>query len=180
MLNDVQAPPEIISALREVDPKADLVHVPGGFWLLGVRGPNPPAARALAEELKADPHGANKRRLETEEKGLSSELRSPVTGMRLELLAFYASGFKPIQMYECERPSWAIVKDFRKRDYNWRVRPDAAVAEMKDAISIDAGNRRRTAALVEYLQQEMGFIYHHVMRRAKRFVQRAIPGGGAA
>lgn len=173
---DTKAPPEILSALRAIDPAADLVCVQGGFWVLGIRAPNPAAEEALAGEIKGDPHGAYQRRDETQE-ALDGMMAAPRAGARLALLQLYASGFRPITMHKVDRPGFDIVEDFRVRDHNWRTRPEAAWAELKEGVSMDIANARRTSTLIEYVQGEMGFLFHHIMRRAKRFWQpRAIPG----
>ncbi len=174
-----EAPPEILSALREIDPAADLVCVEGGFWLLGVRAPNPAAVEALAGELAGDPHGAHRRRLEDVEK-LDGMMAAPKAGARLALLQIYASGFKPIEMYRCDRPGYEIVEDFRLRDWNWKNRPDAAFGEFKDAVSMDVQNAKRSEIIREKIRGDGGFLHHHIMRRAKRFLQRvAFPGAQA-
>lgn len=174
-----QAPPEILAALREIDAKADLVCVGDGFWWLGVREPNPAAIDALAREVKGDEHGAIRLQADREEAGF--RLTNPTAGTRFAMLQVMAAGFKPIQLYQCERPGYEIVQDFRLRDYNWRVRPDEAVQEMYDEhIDMDAANRRRTAILREYAEQESWSLFNHVMQKAKRFLQRAaFPGAHA-
>lgn len=170
------APAEVLEALRQIDPTADLVHVHGRTWLLGTRRPNPGAQARIQKQLRLlEPH----------------RLTDPTSGLEFQLLQFYAGGFNPISMYELgtegrdEAGQVAqidfsyIVEDFRIRDFNWRVRPKEAEAEFLDAISLDAGNRRRAALMAEFADQEAGSLFRHVMRRARSFLQRvAIPTGG--
>jgi hypothetical protein len=170
-LGSLTAPPETLSALQGIDAAADLVHLGGNEWMLGVRGPNPGAQERIHKAL---------RRLHPV-KGLSHEL-----GREFQLLQFYASGFRPIMLYQLGELDpdgepitfgW-IVEDFRIRDFNWRVRPREAEAELKDAISLDAGNKRRAQVMADYFDQEGGSIFRHVFKRARSLVQRAaIPGG---
>lgn len=170
-LGEAVAPREALEALRAIDPDADLVHLGKREWLLGVRQPNPGAQERIQKQLKLlDPR-----------KHFDHE-----AGREFQLLQLYAGGFKPIQLYQLgDRDQdgelitfgW-IVQDFRVRDFNYRVRPQEAMAELKDAISLEAGNRRRAAVMREYAEQEGGSLFRHAMKRARSFVQRvSIPGG---
>lgn len=174
-----QAPPEILVALREIDPKADLLCIGDGFWWLGVREPNPAAVEALAKEIRGDEHGAMRLKLDREEDGVV--LTNPKAGTRFAMLQIMAGGFRPIHLYQCERPGWEIVRDFRIRDHNWRTRPEAAVKEMFDEhVSMDAANQRRTGTLLDFVRQEAGYLWHQVFRHRRHFHQRKTFPGGAA
>lgn len=171
------APPEILTALREIDPAADLVCVQGGYWILGVRAPNPAAEEALAGELKGDPHGAILRATERDE--AQSMMAMPRAGARLALLQLYASGFKPIRMIKTDRPTHEIVDDFRIRDFNWRTRPEAAFDEFRQEASMDVQNAKRSDVLREFVRGEGHSLFKFIMKRAKGFLQR-VPIPGAA
>lgn len=174
-LGYLDAPPETLIALREIDDKADLVHLGEDEWMLGVRVANPEAAGRLRERLKRlDPFKAH------------HEL-----GREFQLLQFYATGFRPIALYRIG--DWGkdelgkrvrinmgyIVDDFRIRDFNWRIRPTEADAEFRSAISLDEGNKRRAQVMAEYFDQEGGSLFRHVFRAARSFINRvAMPSGG--
>jgi hypothetical protein len=181
MFTIAQAPPEILTALREIDPKADLVCVGDGFWWLGVREPNPAAVEALAKEVRGDQHGAVRLQQDREQyrEEAGFRLTNPTAGTRFAMLQVMADGFKPIHLYECERPGYEIVQDFRLRDHNWRTRPDEAFEEMRDAhVSLDAANDRKTGVLLDFVKQEMGYLWHQIFRRRQHFHQRrAFPTG---
>lgn len=168
-LGTLIAPAGTLQDLRAIDPAADLVHLGGEQWLLGVRVANPGAHERIRRQLKLlDPH----------------KHTSHDAGKEFQLLQFYATGFRPIMVYELgqmgvdERglPSKIdflyIVDDFRIRDFNHRIRPDAAEAEFRNAISLDAGNRRRADRVREAMDQEGRSIWRHVMAGARGIVQR--------
>lgn len=158
------APPETLEALRGIDPDADLVHVEGATWILGVRKPNPEAQERIQRQLQlVDLYKAT----------------SYAAGLEFELLQLYAGGFRPIQLYtlgeeleggEVVTFGW-IVEDFRLRDYNWRVREKAAHAEFRDAISLDRGNERRANVFRDFFDAEGKGLWRHVMAKARNFLQ---------
>lgn len=181
-MHEEKAPPELLEALRAIDPAADLICCGQGHWILGVRAPNPKAIELLEDELRADPHGYYaKLEANAADRDPSLLKEQLLAGRRLELLQLYASGFKPIQLYQVDRPTMAIVHEFKLRDHNWRTRPDAAWAEFREGISVEAADRERTAVLHDYLEQESRFNWHHVFAGAKRFLQRHVfPGSKEA
>jgi hypothetical protein len=166
------APPETLAALREIDPAADLVHLGGAEWMLGIRGPNPGAQERIARQLRL---------LEP------MKHTSPELGREFQLLQFYAGGFRPIMLYrlgdldpdgETITFGW-IVDDFRIRDFNHRVRPAEAEAEFRAAISLDEGNKRRAQVFADYFDAEGGSLWRHVMAGARSFINRVrIPPHG--
>lgn len=170
-MGPLTAPQETLEALRTIDADADLVHLEGAEWLLGVRQPNPGAQEKIQRQLAiVDPH-----------KNTSWE-----AAREFELLQLLASGFRPIALYHLgERQldgdvvtfGW-IVEDFRLRDFNYRVRRREAEAEFLDAISLDEGNRRRAQVMADFAEAEGPSLFRHVMKRARGFWQRvAIPKG---
>lgn len=163
----------MLAALRAIDPKADLVHLGGPSWLLGVRGPNPAAVKRLAAMMKVPP---------VMPPGLTDHERATLAvelATQLQVMQLFASGFKGIQMYEVARPTQAIVKDFEHRDHNWRVRPKEAFQELKEAASLDAGNRRRVQRFRESVQAESKDMFRFLMKKAKGFLQ-SLPMPGRA
>lgn len=163
-----QAPPELLAALREIDPAADLVHLGDDAWLLGVRQPNAPARARLDEQLtkitraQITGHDAAERAL------VQAELAKEVAVLQL-----CADGFRPIHLYHADQPGWGrlMIEDFRLRDFNWRTRREAAVQELREEISFDHQDKKRTNLLVEFFEQEGSSLWHKVMRRAKSFLQ---------
>lgn len=170
-MGTLTAAPETLQALREIDADADLVHVEGRKWLLGVRGPNPGAQDAIRRQLTiVDPH-----------KNTSRE-----AALEFELLQLFAGGFRPIQLYTIGDIApdggvvtfgW-IIEDFRIRDFNYRTRRSEAEAEFLDAISLDEADKKRSQVMADFAEAEGPSLFRHVMRRARSFLQRApIPKG---
>lgn len=166
-----RAPESVLAALREIDADADLVHLGGHEWLLGVKQPNPSAREKVEEQLKQVARASH-----TIGGGLDpadkAQLQSDL-GKEFQLLQYCAQGFRPIQLYVVDGDPWTfgkVVESFRLRDFNWRTRREAAVQELKDAISFDVQDQKRTALVREYFDQEGGSLWHKVMRRARSFL----------
>lgn len=163
----------MLAGLRAIDPQAELVHLGGSSWLLGVRGPNPAAVKRLAQMMKVPP---------VLPPGLTDDERATLEvelATQLQVMLMMATGFKGIQMYTVARPTHAIVKDFEGRDHNWRVRPKEAFQELKEAASLDAGNAKRVARLREHVQAESKDMFRFLMKKAKGFLQ-SLPMPGRA
>lgn len=165
-----EVPPGVLQSLRDIDPSADLVHLGGSQWLLGARRPNG-AAREKLERHLAQVHAARTGALDVAERAVvDMELAK-----ELAVLQLCADGFRPIQLYDLANPRWtfgAIVEDFRLRDYNWRTRPEAAVQELREEISFDVQEQKRTDRMREFIDQEGGSLFRYVMRRARNFLMR--------
>lgn len=165
MLGEGKAPPEILAALRQIDPNADLVHLGGTRWWLGVRAPNPAAQKRL-ESLG--------RRRES-----SPIIRDPAErayvdetlGREWMMLRVMADGFRPVQLYDVDgSPGHDIVEDFRIRDWNLRHKTEEqAKRELRDEVSLDRANaehvRRWAARAKEAAMEAYRFIF-----RGKRSV----------
>lgn len=172
----LDAPQEVVTALRAIDPDADLVHLGGNEWLLGVRKPNDAARQKVEEQLK---------QLTTSRILLGDAAERAYTeaqmGKELQLLQFCASApFRPIQLYhvgggEGEVTFGEIVQDFRLRDFNWRTRPEAAFRELKEAVSTDIADARRTELVREKMRAEAGSMFRFVMKKARSILLRANP-----
>lgn len=163
-VSTAECPPEILAALRAIDPKAELVHLGGTSWLLGVRGPNPAAVKQLARVMtipRPMPPGLT----DSERATLDLEI-----ACQMQVAQLCADGFKPVQMYTMARPTHEVVQDFALRDHNWRVRPKEAFQEMKDAASLDLGNKRRVQRFRESVQAESKSMFKYLMQKAKNFL----------
>lgn len=172
------APPETVRSLQEIDPDADLVHLEGDEWLLGVRRSNPAAQKRLQHQLaRLDPN-----------RTLNEDL-----GREFQLLQFFATApFRPIQLYrvapqkhqlapyEFQNHTFGeVVRDFRERDFNWRNRREEAFDELKKAVSMDEANDRRTDVVRDFIDAEAPSLFRFVMQQARSFAQRvSIPTGG--
>lgn len=175
----LDAPTEIRSALREIDPDADLVHLGGREWLLGVRRPNAAAEQRVREQLTQ----LTTTKLEVSERAERALAESQL-GKELQLLQFFASApFRPIHLYEIGGEGGtsfgAVVRDFRLRDFNWRTRREAAFRELKDAVSFDLADQKRTGLVREFIRQESRSMFRFVMKKARSFLQRAAIHQGA-
>lgn len=161
-------PPEIAAGLRAVDPAAELIHLGGAQWLLGVRKPNPEAAAEVEKQLKTLVTVRNQVADAADRARVDQEI-----ALELQLLQYCATtGFRPIHPYTIgpRRSMHEIVQDFALRDHNWRTRPDAAFAELAEAVSIDAGDARRTAIVLAKVQADAKSMFRFVMKGARSVV----------
>ena len=140
MIGSRRAPAHILAALREIDPRADLIHLHGRFWLLGVYNPNGHQRRAAERELG---------------RTLEHPVRTPERQIRIEVLTLCRDkGFRPIQLYECREPDWHIVHDFRERDWNFRHRAEQTFRERAAESDTEHGLERRKAIMREFIEAE--------------------------
>lgn len=173
MIGTRQAPPEVLVQLRAIDPKADVVHLDGPSWLLGVRAENVAARDRIDKQLKQIVATPN-----TVEDPADRAMIARQIACEFELLQLYAKGFRPIQVYKVgpRLTTWGeLVEDFRLRDFNWRTRPREAFAELQDAVSLEAGNARRAERMREYVQAVSKDVWRRVFGKAKSFVLGALP-----
>lgn len=160
------APPEVQAALKEIDPAARLVHLGGREWLLGVQRPNPAARAKVEDALKKLSSATVSGSIDLAERvALQNEL-----GKEFQLMQLCAEGFRPIHLYEVDGSFAEVVNDFRLRDHNWRVRPEAAFREMRDELSFDVQDAKRTERVREAMDQEGGSLFRHVFKKAKSFL----------
>lgn len=156
------APPaSTMRALRQIDPKARLIHLGGRKWWLGVQDPQPEAME-LAGDIREN-------HLSKLPQQIKNELSS---ALRLEMLNECAEGFRPIAVYECDVPGEDVIEDFRIRDHNWRHRADATVEERLREASFEEQFEQRKQAMREMVQATFPSIHKYVLRRAKGFWQR--------
>lgn len=136
--------------------------------MLGVRKPNAEAAAEVEKQLKTIVTVRNEVVDMADRARVDQEI-----ALELQLLQFCAStGFRPIHPYTLAQGEsmHAIVQDFALRDHNWRTRPDAAFAELAEAVSLDAGDARRTAIVREKIMQDARSMFRYVMRGARSVV----------
>jgi hypothetical protein len=175
-----KAPPEIIAALREIDPDADLIHVAKSEWLLGVRRGNPAARERLDEHLK------ELTPMVAAGKGLaynSDEADRAATAQRLakelELLQFFVRppGFRPIDLFECEgrNPGWDIVRDFRERHWNYMNDLSGTIARKKVEMSFEDQNSWRDDVLIDYVEGEGEMLHKYVLNHTPSCTVPALP-----
>lgn len=158
-----EPPASVVRALRAVDPKAQLVHLGGKLWWLGVEDPKPEPTK-LAGEIR-DRHLTMPVQAQNE---LSNALR-------LEMLNRCAAGFRPIAIYEADEPGREIVEDFRERDFNWRHRREQTFRERLKDSDIYAGLEERMAKMRDFIQSEGKSIWHYALGRRRSFRQRVAP-----
>jgi len=170
------APENVLTALRAVDPDADLVHLGGNEWMLGVRKENHAARERVERQLKI----MTTTRLEVGDIADRAAAESQL-GKEFQLLQFFASApFRPIQHYRIgdgpgEMTFGEVVRDFELRDFNWRTRREEAFRELKDAVSMDVADARRTALVREKVQAEAGDMFRYILRGARNVLQRVNP-----
>lgn len=158
-------PPDVLVALREIDRAAQLVHLGGREWLLGVERPNPAAKERVEAQLKAITEARIGGIDHIDKVRVRNEL-----GKEFQLLQLCAEGFRPIHLYDVDGSFAHVVEDFRLRDHNWRTRPEAAFKELQDEISFDVQDAKRTELVREFVDQEGGSLFRHVFQKAKSFL----------
>lgn len=164
LLGPSTCPEDIDRALKEIDADAELLHLGGSKWWLGVRAPNPKAREIvesgkLLEQLTApEAHAMDP----AERAMVAVDLEKEYT-----MYQIMAGGFRPIALYDTEgkSPGWDIVEDFQIRDWNWRNTSEAETERrVRGAISVDEGNRRRIARAAEALRDKAAEVYDYVFR----------------
>ena len=152
LIGQRKAPPGVLTAIQEIDPLADIVHLGGSEWLLGVRKENMQAAQRVQDELEQLDGQAG--RLGHHQVAMKEVLELE-QAKEIEVLQYCARGFRPIHLYDLEETTWPeVVMDFRIRDHNWRTRRDSAIREMKEAISFEERDRWRDEVLIDFWQTE--------------------------
>jgi hypothetical protein len=176
VLGPLRAPEEIVRAIQEIDPKAELVHLEGKKWWLGVRAPNPAAveqledAHRLASTRPTIPDPAERAMAEVE---LAREF---------QMYQVMARGFRPIAIYTVDgglrEDGWAwpdVVDDFRQRDRHYRTTsPDQRYTAIKRAISMDWLNLQRAIEWGKMATEAAAEAFRFVFKKAKSFTRRAI------
>lgn len=179
MIGQQRAPGPILARLREIDPKADVVHLDGREWLLGVRAENHPARDRVEAQLRHAVAAPNELADAGERALIGRQM-----ACEIEVLQLCANGFRPIQLYQVDesRPTgyrgffadgprawtWGeVVEDFRLRDFNWRTRREAAFGELRDEVSTERGERERTARFMDYISARARDVYQRVFAKAK-------------
>lgn len=157
MFTEREAPEHILERLREIDPKADLVYIGDEAWMLGVREQNDAARRKVLKEI-------------TEIRSEGPLVTNEARARRLELLQFYAGGFRPISLYEdTPVPGYEIVKDFRVRDWNWHNRREEAFQEGFEASDMWTEVQLRIQLIKDWMAAELPFIHRFALRGRRSF-----------
>lgn len=162
-LGEGTAPPEILAALREIDARADLIHLGGTKWWLGTRQPNPAAVERLAHA-----HAMAAATPPIDDPVERAVVQQHL-GLEFEMLQHMAAGFCPIHLYDCEgAPGREIVEDFRLRDFNWRTKSERQIQrELKESVSADLLNKPRIARFAEAAREVAAESFRYVFRRAR-------------
>lgn len=164
MLGERKAPPEILSALHEIDPNADLIHLGGTRWWLGVRAPNPTAKRYLEQAVAKTSSLAEI--ADAAERAIVSEQ----LGREVVMYQIMADGFRPIDLYEVEELAdhWKIVEDFRIRDFHLRHQSEAEVRrQLRQSVSMDRANERRIQRWAGLAKEAASEAFRFVFRGAR-------------
>jgi hypothetical protein len=168
MIGPDQCPPEIDVALKAIDSKAELIHLGGTRWWLGIRTPNPAARNPLDLESAhrysttrpTIPDPAERALMEVE---LAKEF---------QMRQIMAAGFKPVALYVVEQGEFGeVVEDFRIRDFNWRTKSEEQLRkELHDATSMDVMNRRRIVEWGKQATEAAAEAFRFVFKGARSFM----------
>ena len=175
-------PEEIRTGLEAIDPAAELIHLQGKRWWLGVRAPNPEAADPMELQGAHDAMAHMPTIVDKAERAMMEvELAQEFTMRQI-----MAEGFKPVMMYVVDphgdqtdpkvvESLHQIVEDFRIRDYNWRtMTPEQQEKELKQAFSMDHQNRRRIREWGAMAKDAAAEAYNYVFRGARSFMLGAL------
>lgn len=176
------APPEIIRALQEIDPKVDLIkYGDAGWWLLVTKFEKGEVLHAIEKRIEGMHQqlfgmgsGALNRPGDIVEKAVLEQ----DAAIELELLHYFRDNrVRPIERYDCgdRAPGHDIVDDFRERDFNWRTRPDETFRRKKNEVSLEEQDRWRTETVREFWQSEARDAFRFIMQGAKGVLQRVAP-----
>jgi len=143
------APWDVVRQLREVDPTTTLVYIGLGHWLLGSVQPNG-FRRQLADRLIAN------------QWRLPAEKRRPGVILWGRLLR---SGFRAIALYSEEQINngYALL-DFRRREWNWRNRPEQAFEETLRRVSDEPDLTKRVMTILDAVHSEWRSVYRWAFR----------------
>ena len=162
ILGSIPAPDHVLTQLREIDPGADLIYLGDGEWLLGVRSENKAAAKKMQKLLV---------------KAASAEtMADPLEAMeqakRLELLQLYATGFRPVAIYDTPEES---VNDFRQRDWRWKNEFDETLARKEREAMRDDEKEASERRYHDYFRYELPHLHRILLRGTRSIVQRINP-----
>lgn len=168
VIGPLRAPDEIDAAIKAIDPKAELIHLEGPKWWLGVRAPNP-----AAEEQLADAHHHASRRPTIEDPAERAFMEVELA-REFAMYQVMASGFRPIALYTIDggvrEDGWTwgeVVDDFRQRDYNWRNTPELhGKRALKRSVSMDRLNAERIVEFGKKAADAAREAYRFVFRRS--------------
>lgn len=166
MLDGQQAPPEVLAGLRRIDSKADLIHLGGGQWWLGIRAPNPKAHEQLAHaQLRA-------RGIPTIADPAERAVAQMELAKEFKMRQIMADGFRPVALYDFPgAPDHTVVEDFRIRDFNWRTKTEAQIQrELREHASMDLRNMDRIRRFTELAKEKASEAFRYVFRRARSFL----------
>lgn len=150
-----QAPASVLRDLREIDPRAELLHLGGTRWVLGTVRPGDPAAVRF---------GASQ---------LASVRRWVTRGSMLKVRMAHAhlQGFKPIEEYQVggEMGFARVVKDFRERDWRYRHRWLEELDAREEETDIDTERRAALTQSITNMEDRARDGYRYAFRAARHF-----------
>jgi len=160
-----ETPEEVKTALEAIDPSAELIHLGGKRWWLGIRAPNPKAADPM--ELEGAYNAVSRKSSipdRAEAAAMDVELEKELTMRQI-----MAAGFRPVALYTVERGELGtIVEDFRLRDHNWKTKtPKQIEKELKESISLDVLNRKRIEEWGKMASEAAQDAWRYVFKRAR-------------
>lgn len=173
VLGPGRAPEEIDAAIKAIDPAAELVHLGGLKWWLGVRAPNPAAVDQLA-----DAHNAAARRPVLEDPAERAMMEVELV-KEFQMYQVMAAGFRPIALYTIDGHKredgwawWEVVDDFRQRDHHWRTSTESAFAgAVKSSISADRLNAERIKEFGRMATEVAAEAFNFVFKKARSFTR---------
>lgn len=125
-----EAPAELVQALRETDPTADMLYLGDGSWVVGRVRRHTPRQEAALNILRSGMKDA-----------LAGRVDEAAWTKRLRYARAVREGFAPFALYQFERgPDARVVREFREAV--WRERQDPDGRKLADWIEGDARERR--------------------------------------
>ena len=159
-----QAPVGVLEKLREIDSRAQLVHLGGTSWWLGVDETNLGARDQLLRSLaQTDVAESALGVSDAFERALTLDYIAKEHRM-LQIMAYGVdggSGFRPIEIRECPKLEdfYELVEDFRRADYIWKTQGVKRFMTKMNAV------KERSLATLDRIRQDARSWWHHFMRR---------------
>ena len=156
---DLVAPWDVLERLREIDPRADLLYVGEGKWLLGVYRPGEYRKLFARKQL----------RTLTTHNPEDDELEPWAVVAKYRRMA---DGFAPVLIGEAENGLFGtLIRDFRVADYHYRNHADKTFEENLEASDLSHSLDERQAMMKDFADSEAGSVWRHTHKHPVSIVK---------
>jgi len=155
-----EAPTDLVAGLREIDPRAELVYLGLGVWVLGAVSPNQERERKAGRWITLE------RKLPQEKQSMG----------RYRFARWHLDGFGFVDFFD-ESDLWngRVLHEFRYADFRYRHNADEAFEQNLIGSDDQTDLDRRIALMLDYQSSEGLSVFNHQMRGRRSVTQRALP-----